>query len=359
MLYAYCFRLDDFSAKALTRLDRRASQIILWIFGHLKPIVPRRVSLRRLPLVVDGEMLNRVLMTFSDQQLVTGFALLIVGYAQMQSLTEYHFDIVDSLTTLAFVVHDSSSGIVRASVMKKHHTVKRWRGGIVIIFMTLTLATALPMGNQYWLYSYGMPTKCVWSQFGGNYNPRTSRFWNMVITMVLQIWGIASTFDDYFQSQHVEWIFNNSGILTVQSIALKVMTFPRDMYLRSIATLDRELNSPAGVLWARWWRVAWWRAVKVISYITAAAMLLLSEILASEAFELQRQWALLLGSIYRIFLLRDRAPDEGMEGDENAWGFGQAVPVFLLIIPLSALLESSYGKSARRPNGFDDTLLTC
>lgn len=82
-------------------------------------------------------------------------------------------------------------------------------------------------------------------------------------------------------------------------------------------------------------------------------MLLFSEIIASEAFELQRQWALLLGSIHRIFLLRDQAADEGMEGDESAWGFGQAVPVFLLIVPLSALLESSYGKSIRNPEYSD------
>ena len=51
-----------------------------------------------------------------------------------------------------------------------------------------------------------------------------------------------------------------------------------------------------------------------------------------------------------IFLLRSSAVDQGREGDEDAWGFGQAVPMFLLIIPLATVVETTYGMSHVHPS---------
>lgn len=70
----------------------------------------------------------------------------------------------------------------------------------------------------------------------------------------------------------------------------------------------------------------------------------LKEILVSVAFDLQLNWALVLGNTRRVFETRYYASDSGRYGDENDWGFGQAVPVFLLPLPISTCAEALYGE---------------
>lgn len=75
----------------------------------------------------------------------------------------------------------------------------------------------------------------------------------------------------------------------------------------------------------------------------AAVIFTLCEVLNSEVLDLQRIWLLLITSIQTIFVLRDYAGRNGRVGNEDGWGFGQAVPIFLLLIPLSTILEAIYG----------------
>lgn len=75
----------------------------------------------------------------------------------------------------------------------------------------------------------------------------------------------------------------------------------------------------------------------------AASVFIFCETVISEVFDLQRIWLLLVSSIQTIFVLRDYAGRNGRVGNEDGWGFGQAVPIFLLLIPLSTILEAIYG----------------
>ena len=43
-----------------------------------------------------------------------------------------------------------------------------------------------------------------------------------------------------------------------------------------------------------------------------------------------------------VFTARAKAPSQ-IRKDENSWGFGQIIPLLLLILPLIAVLEAFYG----------------
>lgn len=75
----------------------------------------------------------------------------------------------------------------------------------------------------------------------------------------------------------------------------------------------------------------------------AVCIFVITEVLYSEAFGLQLNWMIMLNSINYIFLLRNSAAGSGREGNEDEWGFGQAVPMFLLILPIATMAETVWG----------------
>jgi len=58
---------------------------------------------------------------------------------------------------------------------------------------------------------------------------------------------------------------------------------------------------------------------------------------------MQGDWYLIVNNIYWSLEYRSTAPGVGRVGDESKWGFGQAVPVFLLGLPLAAVAEAIHG----------------
>ena len=63
---------------------------------------------------------------------------------------------------------------------------------------------------------------------------------------------------------------------------------------------------------------------------------------------LQITWLTLALAWGTISVLRDRNnlsyDQEGFLSEQNAWSFGQIVPVVLLLLPFLALVEVSYGE---------------
>lgn len=332
VLGAYYFLQAGFSAHMLNKLDGIVAEVVRKPVLLVTTTAQKSRIVRRASHIAERDLLRKVLISFSDQQLVTGFAMLVVGYAQIDTIAEYHFDIVDSLTTLAFVVHDCSSNILRDDVLGANTAVRAWRAAIILCYMTLSLVTEIPFGNEFWLQSYGMATKCVW--INRRYNLRTRKFWNMLINIGLQAWGICSTFNDYFPKS-LHWAFDNRATRTVGSKISTVLLYPRRLYYKSSDSLENANGIASRALFAC---LTW------SSHVAAVSVFVICEVLQSQAFELQRHWVLLLNSIYYIFVLRNTASSQGRDGDENAWGFGQAVPVFLLVLPLSIVIGSVYGE---------------
>lgn len=339
VLVAYYFVQTGYSAGYINQLDNTVAVSVQNLATSVaKPFRSKSAVLRKLAsfskTIADSNLLYDVLLAFSDQQLVTGLGILTLGFAQLESVTEYHFAIVQSLAKLSFVVHDTTTVLLEDDILKD--PVKRtWRGVAIISHMLLTLVIQLPIGNNYWLESFGMPTECIWNSFQGNYDPSSMMFAEMVLTTFFLFWGVLMTLGTYFPTLFGR-LADNSFIQKMWSAIIATTLWPRKCYNESTKRLENSQT--------RW-------GVALNTFLTrfwlsfAVVMFALVEIFTSEAWNLQGNWFILVNSVSTIFYLRSIASENGREGDENAWGFGQAVPMFMLILPFATVVETCSSKS--------------
>ncbi|KAK6431954.1 hypothetical protein LTR95_011878 [Oleoguttula sp. CCFEE 5521] len=339
--------IESHAAGKITELDRTISGLVCGMLRRAKRTLKSVSNLPAKPedrrestLPLSRENLRKILGQFSDQQLVTGLAVLTVGYIQTKTITQYHFSIVASLADLAFVVQSCSTDIVLQSLADQ--PVKRlWRGVAVLLFMFLALMTSVPAGNYFWLYNFGMPVQCIWQSFRGNYRPGW-RLAVMVIGMIMQIWAILIVAHDWFPS-----IYQNAVGRTVKRGILWTVLLPRRTAYRAASNREASNMTSSKSLWA---------CLEVCSGSVALFVFVATEIVFSEAFDLLRSWAILVNSVYTVFWLRGLASENGRTGNEDTWGFGQAVAVMLLALPVFTIVETLAGKFVPCTSGEDQKL---
>src|SRR5690349_6866768 len=91
-------------------------------------------------------VLDRLILGFSDQQLITGFAMILIGLAKIRTITLYHFNLILSLAMLSCSIHMTSVLSLRR-YFQGHPEVAKARIVVMLIF-ALLLSFAL-------LYSKG------------------------------------------------------------------------------------------------------------------------------------------------------------------------------------------------------------
>lgn len=261
---------------------------------------------------------------FSDQQLVAGLAILTVTFCRFGSITEYHFAVISDLANMALVVQFTASDIL-GEVLSEHPEMVWWRVTAFVALAVLTMITLIPWGNQYYLYTWGSEMACLWDKTSGNYRPNETA--QMVLYMVLSLWGIVAVLSAYFPV-----ITDNRVARGIRDSIVSVLLWPRRQYVSMQHSGNGSLAS---------------KMARIVLCGLAFFNFTMCEILFSEAFELIRNWAMLLVNVIEVFELRSKASAQGRRGDEDTWGFGQAVPMFMLILPLCTLFELYWGKCLR------------
>jgi len=277
-----------------------------------------------------------ILLALSDQQLFTGFAVLTVAYVQMNSITSYHAAVVECMATLAFVVYESASTIMYDQLRHPDKFFKMtWRAILILSFSALLLVTQLPLGNQYWLRAFGKQYKCFWRSFPGNYWSwdNAQNVFSMVIHIFCISLGISNTLANYFP-RVFGWVNTNAVSSYIRFTIAKTVLLPRRLHSSSLKKLRETDVKISKIVWV---------VFGAISYAAAFFSFILVELFTSQALNLLNHWYLIVSSVYWGFSYRIQAPYEGREGDEDKWGFGQAVPLFLVALPLFTLLEVVYG----------------
>lgn len=93
----------------------------------------------------------------SDQQLATGFAVMIAGYAQRCSMSIYHFKIIASLAWFSSSIHLATLGMLR-EYFADHRSVRNWRvAGMIVHFVMLVYAQIIPRSEQ----DISLPLQCI------------------------------------------------------------------------------------------------------------------------------------------------------------------------------------------------------
>ncbi|GAB7358878.1 hypothetical protein MBLNU230_g4101t1 [Neophaeotheca triangularis] len=269
------------------------------------------------------DILRSAVLAFSDQQLVTGLAILTVGLATSEDITEYHFFTVNQLAWLSFTVFGCSTEVL-AEYFQQNLMSRLWRTVWITVFTASLGGTIVVVDHENWLWSFGTPMKCVWSTL------RAPGFW-VTVELFYMVWGYVSILNDLWPGKInalFPWI---PDLLRVPTCALHRL---------SDQVFDRNLP----------------RGLQILTQVSGPCLRLaslilvgLSEILGSQAFEYIRTWMILLQTTIMTFHKRSEAASDGlMEGTEKTWGFGQVVPLLLLALPLLNISEIYYEDFQKR-----------
>ena len=95
---------------------------------------------------------NAVLM-FSDQQLVTGLALLISGYVQLRcGISSYHWQTITYLAWFSSLTHLTTLTVLR-QYFRDNPAPRLWRAVLMLVMVTMLGFALVPSGDGWWFTS--------------------------------------------------------------------------------------------------------------------------------------------------------------------------------------------------------------
>ena len=121
--------------------------------------------------------LKRAVLMFSDQQLVTGIALLASGYSQLKcGISSYHWQILVYLAWFSSITHLTTLTLLQ-DYFHYNPSIRNWRVFFMLVVFVMLGASLLPTGNAVWLdsQSSGLPAICYFyalSRRGRYYVPQ-------------------------------------------------------------------------------------------------------------------------------------------------------------------------------------------
>lgn len=82
-----------------------------------------------------------------------------------------------------------------------------------------------------------------------------------------------------------------------------------------------------------------WALVSCTNFVLLWIGITVSELLFSSILDIFRNYCLVLMGTLSVYTLKQQAASIGMQGNESQWGFGQLLPLLLLILPSLTTLE--------------------
>ena len=290
----------------------------------------------------DGwiDNLVHIIIGLSDQQLVTGLAILIVGFSKHCSMSSRHFWVVFDLGWFSAVTHLASLPVLNYYLQD----YPRWRDIRVVLmlfnFGFLIAAAILTFGN-YDPQSHDCPIQCSFDRFQTSDFPISKiHVTQMVFITCGFIWALVHLYapDEIWRMRHSmivdhgfgtdmsglrKYIENKKRHLsiisshsTTKDILNDAVHFRRTRFklLNFISRFHREHEDSTVYLIFRW-----------------IILILLAPPSAIVWANLVSMWG--MGATR---LLQDR---QWSVGEENEWGFGQVLPLLLLVLPFFTVTE--------------------
>ena len=293
----------------------------------------------------DG--LERFLLTLSDQQLITGLAVLIAGYSKTCSMSIYYFNVVGSLAWFSSATHLATLGGLRKYLVT-HRAVRDWRVLAMAILLVMLLVAQLP---EWTSRDNSVPVFCFFLNF--EIEPDFSNVVTLLTTIgfltVIYIERIARLY-----SPDPDWNVSDSLIeLFVKLLSQKDYREPsRQKIARNSTGLSRTSLSAA--IRAERERVRYERfelGIKESHRRFRSYLLAVTFIAGEYSYSFISQITILIfdlvyGFTYTI-VNRSDTPGGGIIGNQNEMGFGQLVPLFLLLLPGLAVGEIYFGECCR------------
>ena len=127
------------------------------------------------------KLLEQLILTLSDQQLVTGLAILVAAFVRWNEISVYHWDIVSNSAFVSSNTHISTLVVLRRAFCQKSWWWARlWRIIAMVVFAIMLFVANIYTGYTYWDDYTAWPMRCVAQELKrdlrGNYQG-TSAWW--------------------------------------------------------------------------------------------------------------------------------------------------------------------------------------
>ena len=272
---------------------------------------------------------------FSDQQIITGIAILAAGYSKRCTISVYHYHVVVYLAWMSSSTHLVTLTVLR-NFLRKAPSIRTWRIiGMSALFVMLFVAL-VPTGATSWFAialgiipiwpgpgptgSAIIPAQCFW----------TEKYWAgwdsyAVLSYFLLLSNYISRAAALFASSEAfftKWLREKPGRLLEKALDRSVRY--------AMVGAQRKFTLR--------------RMPYIVLLATFALALAVYDIYASFFASLIYLLLMLAYGSYQVFFPRRQIPTE-MVSSENSWGFGQLIPLLLLALPLLTVLEFHRGRS--------------
>lgn len=270
-----------------------------------------------------SDALRAFILTLSDQQLVTGLAMMIAGFSKYCSISMYHFNIVASLAWFSSTTHLSTLAVLRDYLIS-HPTIRTWRVfGMFIMLCFLFAAVLVSWSSE----DVGESVRCAFAHIS-----QPSGGPDFFATIIILIY-LASAYGNKFVALSTTGSNLSMGSWFAEKVRQKFGCEPRIRDDEKLIRYAASSKYPSRDIPFRY------------IYLT---ILLLPELEESFCWQIL---LLVFGNVYGIGSISVNrwffTPSGGVVGSENAMGFGQYVALLLLILPLLAAKEAYDGQFSR------------
>lgn len=327
----------------ITRFDQNL--LTLWPHGWRQQLdtemVRQTLSHRAQAMHVTFPVMSELLPVFRDQQLFTGLAMLLIAFIKACSITQYHFEIINDLVWLSSSVTLAADFVIRPQHFENRVSRHFRFAATMTMIASLFVLEIITWKDNYLASSdtMGLPMICCWSpHVEAEYSPyRLS-----IVALLFLVWNAFAELSMYYPK--IEWIDRGFDyLLSIARLPGKLRQLIGNGREQQMAKLDgnKDLYSitMAGLITIMW----------LVSYGASLVTFVIVELLRSSAFDIMRLCAIIVWAIEDIVWwrgqaasLRDAHNNPVQQGDENDWGFGQMLPVMLLVLPALAFLEAIY-----------------
>jgi len=271
--------------------------------------------------------LRKFVLSLSDQQIVTGIAIMAAGLRGLAkgNISTYHYQIVLYLAWLSSSVHLSAISLL-TPYLSKYHGLRTWRLIGMLTLLVMLLVALVPTLSDNWgtinhsfdpyregvqPTGWGVPAACFWGKtYGAGVNNDAPL--GYAILVVSYVWKVGELF------------------ISTQRLYHFVVRLPVRMLMeKPLCAIARR--------YARRRQARYLIAFRLYLVLCLPLFAALETLVSFSA----ALWLSILGLVFgTLQIVIPRNQNLASTADlEEKWGFGQLVPLILLIQPLGALTE--------------------
>lgn len=282
------------------------------VYKVVRATTPFRISRRKREFWIP--VVQKLVLGLSDQQLLTGLAVLIASFWTHCSISVYHFALVNDLAWFSASVHVTTLSVLRR-YLHANPLLRDWRVALMTILALLLIASTVMEGHHEWFDSWPYDAQCLFSNLSGNIGG-SPRYWMLV--------GLTLIFINY--SLSIIPLFDRPMEFVDKWLDEK----PRAASEQATKRLKENISHTTSpkLFKGRMRRFAYTLLFLIVRGISCTYFALMS-LIGSNMFNLVLDIFWFAFSLWSIIGDRD-IPSSEMNGDENAMTFGQIMPILLL-----------------------------